>query len=194
MGPEAERRYVESLFDVPEPYRSMALDIDKQMIEIEKANRMNEPWDGLLFNEQIARARAEQEARNQLYELDFETHGLLEGHLNERCKTRPQPVRRRQAGFDEFDPRFDKRVKEQERLQDLIVEKVYDQQVNAPTMKLSDLGAATSSRPTPTVLTQAARLSASTVSSLPVSSRCWAVRTPCVFEPGEGMGFCKDAL
>ena len=42
-------------------------------------------------------------------------------------------------GFDEFDPRFDKRVKEQERLQDLIVEKVYDQQVNAPTMKLSDL-------------------------------------------------------
>jgi hypothetical protein len=41
--------------------------------------------------------------------------------------------------FDEFDPRYDKRVGEQQRLQDLIVEKVYDQQVNAPTLKLSDL-------------------------------------------------------
>ena len=42
-------------------------------------------------------------------------------------------------GFDEFDPRYDRRVGEQQRLQDLVVEKMYDQQVNAPTMKLSDL-------------------------------------------------------
>ena len=41
--------------------------------------------------------------------------------------------------FDEFDPRYDKRVNEQERLQDLIVEKMYAPHHNAPTLKLSDL-------------------------------------------------------
>lgn len=41
--------------------------------------------------------------------------------------------------FDEFDPRYDKRAGEQQRLQDLIVEKAYGPQINAPTMKLSDL-------------------------------------------------------
>ena len=42
-------------------------------------------------------------------------------------------------GFDEFDPRYDKRVQEQQRLQDLIVEKVYAPQPEIPQLKLSDL-------------------------------------------------------
>ena len=42
-------------------------------------------------------------------------------------------------GIDEFDPRFDKRVNEQQRLEDLIVEKIYNQSPDAPQMKLSDL-------------------------------------------------------
>ena len=42
-------------------------------------------------------------------------------------------------GFDEFDPRFDKRANEQQRLQDLIVEKLYGPKLDIPTMKLSDL-------------------------------------------------------
>ena len=42
-------------------------------------------------------------------------------------------------GFDEFDPRYDKRVGEQQRLQDLIVEKAYAPQPDVPQLKLSDL-------------------------------------------------------
>ena len=42
-------------------------------------------------------------------------------------------------GIDEFDPRFDKRKNEQQRLEDLIVEKIYNQSPDAPQMKLSDL-------------------------------------------------------
>lgn len=41
-------------------------------------------------------------------------------------------------GFDEFDPRYDKRVGEQQRLQDLIVEKMYAPQPDVPQVKLSD--------------------------------------------------------
>ena len=41
--------------------------------------------------------------------------------------------------FDEFDPRFDKRVQEQQRLQDLVVEKMYAPQPEIPQLKLSDL-------------------------------------------------------
>ena len=40
--------------------------------------------------------------------------------------------------FDEFDPRYDKRKGEQQRLQDLIVEKVYGPEQNIPQVKLSD--------------------------------------------------------
>lgn len=40
--------------------------------------------------------------------------------------------------FDEFDPRFDKRVQEQPRLQDLVVEKLYEPQPEIPQVKLSD--------------------------------------------------------
>ena len=47
--------------------------------------------------------------------------------------------RRVTQGFDEFDPRFDKRKNEQQRLQDLIVEKYYGPEINAPQLKLSDL-------------------------------------------------------
>jgi hypothetical protein len=42
-------------------------------------------------------------------------------------------------GFDEFDPRFDLRKNEQQRLQDLIVEKLYGPKLDIPQMKLSDL-------------------------------------------------------
>jgi hypothetical protein len=41
--------------------------------------------------------------------------------------------------FDEFDPRYDQRVGEQQRLQDLIVEKMYAPQPDVPQLKLSDL-------------------------------------------------------
>ena len=41
-------------------------------------------------------------------------------------------------GFDEFDPRYDKRKGEQQRLQDLIVEKAYGPQQDIPQVKLSD--------------------------------------------------------
>ena len=41
--------------------------------------------------------------------------------------------------FDEFDPRYDQRVGEQQRLQDLIVEKAYAPQPDVPQLKLSDL-------------------------------------------------------
>lgn len=42
-------------------------------------------------------------------------------------------------GFDEFDPRFDKRANEQQRLQDLIVEKAYAPSPDVQQLKLSDL-------------------------------------------------------
>jgi len=38
MSPEAMRRHVESLFDIPAPYKDYALEIDTRMGELEKAH------------------------------------------------------------------------------------------------------------------------------------------------------------
>ena len=75
---DALKKDVESLFDVPEPFRSQALEVDQQMIDIEKRHRLNDPWDGLLWSEQRARQIREREFVDQLYDLDFRRREILE--------------------------------------------------------------------------------------------------------------------
>jgi len=75
---DALKKDAESLFDVPEPFRSQALEVDQQMIDIEKRRGLNEPWDGLLWSEQRARQIREREWIDQLYDLDFKRREILE--------------------------------------------------------------------------------------------------------------------